>query len=323
MKLGSSEMFGRGRHEASDEEARTDEATVDETAAPPADYAGDPTVAQPTFTPADDAPETVQGEVVGDEPATAADDDLAAGQPSRRSRMAFERPAAAGQSAGYEEPTAVDQPTAYDEPETFDRPAAVEEPEAFDRPAAVDEPAEYDRSVADYGQPDYNQPAGQTVPPVPGTPAETSAVDNEVRPADGGYRALDADEPATQAATATEVPAPRQEAATPGSALTAGPMSDLDQPLFSDNDLQTQWQRVQAGFVDDPRVAVSEAADLVEHAGQVLAEALRERQTRLRALWDTNGTQDDPATGGGTGDTEELRLMMRRYRGLFDQLSHL
>jgi hypothetical protein len=325
MKLGSSEMFGRGRHEASDEEASTDEATVDGTTATQADYAGDPTAAQPTFTPADDSPETVHGEVVGDEPVTAADDDLAAGQPTRRSRMAFERPADAGQATAYEEPEAFDQPAAVDEPTAYDRTASVDEPEAFDRPAAVDETAEYDRSVADYGQPDYNQPAGQAVPPVPGSPVEASTAD-ETQQADSGYRAVEADEPTVPTGSAAGVPAPRQAPATPGSALTAGPMSDLDQPLFSDNEFQTQWQRVQAGFVDDPRVAVSEAADLVEHAGQVLADALRERQTRLRALWDTNsaanGTQADPAAAG-LSDTEELRLMMRRYRGLFDQLSHL
>jgi hypothetical protein len=68
---------------------------------------------------------------------------------------------------------------------------------------------------------------------------------------------------------------------------------------------------------------VSEAAGLVEQAGQALANALRERQTRLRALWDDGAADGTGAAAGGMGDTEELRLMMRRYRGLFDQLSHL
>jgi hypothetical protein len=313
MKLSSSEMFGRGKHEATEEEARADEATVDDTTAPGAGYGGEPTMARPTFTPAedgtvDDGAAPVRGEVVDDAPVTAADGDLVTDEPVRRSRMAYDRP------------TATDEPGA-------DEPGAYEEPEASGRSAAYDEPAEYDRSVTSYeepgyNEPGYNEPAGQPV-------------SDMTDPAEDRYPALDADEPTaptgvTEPATpAAGVPAPRQAVGTPtgqpSSALSAGPMADLDQPLLTDTEFQTQWQRVQAGFVDDPRTAVSEAAGLVEQAGDALATALRERQNRLRALWD-NGTgrgNGEAVAAGGTGDTEELRLMMRRYRGLFDQLSHL
>jgi hypothetical protein len=172
---------------------------------------------------------------------------------------------------------------------------------AYDRPTAVDEPG-------------YNEPAGQPVGYAADAPVGTGTVTDGGQPTEGS------------------VPAPRQAtrmADRPASALNAGPMADLDQPLFSDAEFASQWQRVQAGFVDNPRVAVSEAADLVEQAGQALADALRKRQTRLRELWDSNGANGTgrggaaAATVGGAADTEELRLMMRRYRGLFDQLSHL
>jgi hypothetical protein len=305
MKLSSSEMFGRGKHEADDDEVRADEATVDDTADPRAGYSGEPTAVQPTFTPAEDATvddgvAPVRGEVVSDEPVTAADGDLATDEPVRRSRMAYDRPATADQAGTYEES------------------------ETFDQPAGYDEPAEYDRSVTTYDEPDYNEPAGQPVSGVTDTSVETGGV----RSAEDGYPVLDADEPTAPTGTTADVPAQRPATGTtagqPSSALSAGPMADLDQPLLTDTEFQTQWQRVQAGFVDDPRVAVSEAADLVEQAGNALATALRERQTRLRALWDNgeaNGNGE--AAAGGAGNTEELRLMMRRYRGLFDQLSHL
>lgn len=87
-------------------------------------------------------------------------------------------------------------------------------------------------------------------------------------------------------------------------------------PLLADAaSLRASWQRLQAGFVDDPREAVADAAGLVEHAAQALAGALRQRQGRLREAWD-----GEAVAGGGTADTEQLRLVMQRYRALFDQI---
>jgi hypothetical protein len=78
-------------------------------------------------------------------------------------------------------------------------------------------------------------------------------------------------------------------------------------------------------------MAVAGAADLVDEAAQALAEAVRERQRRLRAAWDTgpaHGSTErvsDPGEGdaltGAGADTERLRLMMQRYRTLFNRLS--
>ncbi len=112
---------------------------------------------------------------------------------------------------------------------------------------------------------------------------------NRARPAGGVRHADRANREGRDDCRGTGAAPGHPDGGPPVSALNAGPMADLDQPLFSDAKLASQWQRVQAGFVDDPRDAVSEAADLVEQAAEALADALRERQTRLRALWDGNG----------------------------------
>ena len=144
----------------------------------------------------------------------------------------------------------------------------------------------------------------------------------------------EADEPVPVAATASEATAYHSSVA-PAWDAAAG----LDGPLLTDTDeLHASWQRVQGAFIDDPREAVADAAGLVEHVGQLLAGALRQRQQQLRAMWDSDGMPDGvdyadsgspagtvssgadrPAADGGP-DTEQLRLLIRRYRALFDEL---
>jgi hypothetical protein len=103
---------------------------------------------------------------------------------------------------------------------------------------------------------------------------------------------------------------------------TAG---DLDEPLLSDaTGLRARWQQAQAGFVDDPREAVGDAADLIEQAAQALVGALRQRQRQLRVMWESGPAGATAAADGASAargeDTEHLRLMMQRYRALFNQL---
>jgi hypothetical protein len=76
--------------------------------------------------------------------------------------------------------------------------------------------------------------------------------------------------------------------------------------------------RAQASFVDDPRDAVSTAADLVDQTAQAFAAALQQRQQRLLAMWERDPAA--AANGSAASDTEELRLVMQRYRALFNQL---
>lgn len=110
-------------------------------------------------------------------------------------------------------------------------------------------------------------------------------------------------------------------------AVTEAPLSsatDLDPnaPLLGDPvGLRASWQQAQAGFVDDPRAAVAEAAELVEHTAQTLIGSLQQRQRALRTQWDNNGSSAaSPSVAGEMSDTEQLRHLMQDYRNLFNQL---
>ena len=64
--------------------------------------------------------------------------------------------------------------------------------------------------------------------------------------------------------------------------------------------------------------AVADAADLVEQTAQAFVGVLQQRQRRLRGIWDGDARSDGAAEQ--ITDTEQLRLVMQRYRSLFDQL---
>jgi hypothetical protein len=178
-----------------------------------------------------------------------------------------------------------------------------------------------DDELADDQLPDDVLPAAQ---PVLAEPDDDEPVPAEPVPA----------EAVPAAATASAATA-YHSSVTPAWDAAAG----LDGPLLSDTDeLRASWQRIQGAFIDDPREAVADAAGLIEHVGQLLAGALRQRQQQLRAMWDSDGMPDGvdyadsgspagtassgadrPAADGGP-DTEQLRLLIRRYRALFNEL---
>jgi hypothetical protein len=110
-------------------------------------------------------------------------------------------------------------------------------------------------------------------------------------------------------------------------AVTEAPLSsvtdiDPNAPLLADSvSLRASWQQAQAGFVDDPRAAVADAAELVEHTAQTLIGSLQQRQRALRTQWDNNGSGAASASAAGElSDTEQLRHLMQDYRNLFNQL---
>lgn len=72
---------------------------------------------------------------------------------------------------------------------------------------------------------------------------------------------------------------------------------------------RNRWREVQLRFVDDPRGAATEAEALLAEVLDVLAEALAMRKAEMDA-W---GTIENL-------DTEEMRMAIRRYRDLLDQL---
>jgi hypothetical protein len=120
--------------------------------------------------------------------------------------------------------------------------------------------------------------------------------------------------------------APVTEAPVAVAAATEAPLSmaavDVNEPLLADAvGLRASWQQAQAGFVDDPRAAVADAAELVEHTAQTLIGSLQQRQRALRTQWDNNGSDAaSPAGAGELSDTEQLRHLMQDYRSLFNQL---
>jgi hypothetical protein len=93
------------------------------------------------------------------------------------------------------------------------------------------------------------------------------------------------------------------------------PTKDAEAPtqLFVPSEAQefrTRWEKIQAGFVDEPRKAVHEADELVEAAIKKLSEIFAEEQAKLEREWDR----------GDDVSTEDLRLAFRRYRSFFDRL---
>jgi hypothetical protein len=182
-----------------------------------------------------------------------------------------------------------------------------------------------------------------TTLPDPREPVDGSVVRGEVVPDDGtGER--DRLEPAalddttfddtmvddtmvddTTAAASVPVSETVPASATP---LPTAAGFDPSAPLLGDPvGLRASWQQAAAEFVDDPRAAVADAAELVEHTAQTLIGALQQRQRQLRGQWETGttaGVSGSGATGGaanGGADTEELRRLMQSYRALFNQLT--
>jgi hypothetical protein len=84
-------------------------------------------------------------------------------------------------------------------------------------------------------------------------------------------------------------------------------------PLFAQNDTQdfrSRWEKIQIGFVDEPRKAVEQADELVASAIKRLAEVFAVERQKLESEWDKTDNVS----------TEDLRIALRRYRSFFDRL---
>ena len=83
--------------------------------------------------------------------------------------------------------------------------------------------------------------------------------------------------------------------------------------LFPDADaaeFRSQWDSIQASFVDEPRRAVEQADVLVANAMKKLAEVFAGERSDLESQWDR----------GDNVSTEDLRLALQRYRSFFGRL---
>jgi hypothetical protein len=86
-----------------------------------------------------------------------------------------------------------------------------------------------------------------------------------------------------------------------------------NQPLFPETvaaEFRSKWDRIQAGFVDEPRTAVQHADELVAQAIKRLAESFANERNRLESQWDR----------GDQVSTEELRVSLQTYRSFFHRL---
>jgi hypothetical protein len=75
-----------------------------------------------------------------------------------------------------------------------------------------------------------------------------------------------------------------------------------------------RWQQLQLHFVDDPHVAAALAGALVDEVVAALRDAVDRRRSTL-ADW-----QSDDGVDAHSGDTERLRVAIRRYRDFLDRL---
>jgi hypothetical protein len=89
--------------------------------------------------------------------------------------------------------------------------------------------------------------------------------------------------------------------------------NDRPGQLFPDNELndfRARWDRVQIGFVDEPRAAVEQADGLVATIVKRIAEQFAAERAELEHQWDR----------GDNVSTEDLRQALRRHRSFFDRL---
>ncbi len=171
-----------------------------------------------------------------------------------------------------------------------------------------------DEGRVDEGRVDDAAPA-VGVAPVPGATDETARVDTE--PATETEEAERADEAAKDRAgespTAEVAPAseePPVAELTPGDA--PAPMVDAFWADGAVDGLRARWREVQLRFVDDPQAAAREAEELVGEAVDTLTTAITSRRDSLTG-----------SNSANSGDTEELRMAIRRYREFLDRMLDL
>lgn len=75
-------------------------------------------------------------------------------------------------------------------------------------------------------------------------------------------------------------------------------------------EMRNRWESIQTAFVDDPRVSVQQADELVANAIKKLAESFADERAKLEQQW----------SRGNDVSTEDLRQALRRYRAFFQRL---
>jgi len=165
---------------------------------------------------------------------------------------------------------------------------------------------------------------GDDLPPTAVPPGRSGAAGETHAPAaPSGRDGKQTAERSERGASHTARPGPVDEPLKPvldpggGSPVTAPgaggaePRSAQLLPQDERDRLEERLQHALAGFVDNPRRAVEEAADILDDAGDRLTASLAEHRRTLRAGAETSADKDD---------TEELRLALRAYREVTERL---
>lgn len=85
------------------------------------------------------------------------------------------------------------------------------------------------------------------------------------------------------------------------------------EPLLSESsasDYRARWEQIQARFVDDPRSSVEQADALVNEVVHDLESSFGSERDTLEGQWQR----------GEDVQTEDLRIVLRRYRSFFGRL---
>jgi hypothetical protein len=99
----------------------------------------------------------------------------------------------------------------------------------------------------------------------------------------------------------------------PPAAEAVADEEDERRPLLEEKatvEVRSRWEKIQGGFVDEPRRAVEEADTLVAELMQQLADSFAQERRGLEGQWDR----------GDEVSTEDLRIALQRYRSFFDRL---
>jgi hypothetical protein len=73
---------------------------------------------------------------------------------------------------------------------------------------------------------------------------------------------------------------------------------------------RTRWNELQGKFVDEPRTAVEQADELVFEVIELITEMFNNEHRSLEAQWNK----------GNDVSTEDLRIVLQRYRSFFNSL---
>jgi hypothetical protein len=181
-------------------------------------------------------------------------------------------------------------------------PAAARTDDGYDEHAERLEATQADRNQAQRDDAMTADANANRMSPDESTQAEADqALGREKAPAgvDDGSRAQ-----TTQPGEPTRAPSDRQ--------LAPGTADDPVAALWGADLVERyreQWRELQLRFVDDPHTATEQAAGLVNDAVQSLTDALTSQKQTL-----------DDWQSADRGDTEILRVALRRYRDFLDRL---